>query len=83
MVNKIKTLEIKTRDGKTKLFEGEPILNYDIQAACFVIGTKDKLEAFFFPVVNIIYIKNVYELVDTKSILIPNVKHLSNLEASN
>ena len=74
-VKKLKTLEIKTRDGETMHFREEPILNYDVQAGCFVIGSfKDQLEAYFFPVMNIVYIKESFELMEGKPILIPTTK---------
>ena len=74
-VKKLKSLEIKTRDGETMHFREEPILNYDSQALCFIIGSfKNELEAHFFPVVNIIYIKTNYEFTEGKPILIPTTK---------
>lgn len=75
LVKKLKTLEIRTRDGESTFFREEPILNYDVQAGCFVVGSfKKELEAFFFPVMNIIYIKESFEFVEAKPILIPTTR---------
>ena len=78
---KLIRLEIRTNDGEMKVFDEEPIFNFDASANCFIVSSKTQLDVFFFPVANIIFIKSSYRLVKTKSILIPRVAQSS--EAKN
>ena len=78
---KIIRLEVRTNDGEMKVFDEEPIFNFDASANCFIVSLKNQLDVFFFPVANIIFIKTNYKLVKTKSILIPRVAQSS--EAKN
>ena len=79
---KLIRLEVRTNDGEIKVFNEEPIFNFDAPANCFIVSFGNKPDVFFFPVVNIIFIKTNYRLVETKSILIPRA-NLQSSEAKN
>ena len=79
---KLIRLEVRTNDGEIKIFNEEPIFNFDVSSNCFIASSKDQLDVFFFPVANIIFIKTNYKLVKTKSILIPRA-NLQSSEAKN
>ena len=79
---KLIRLEVKTNDGEIKVFDEEPIFNFDAPANCFIVSFKNQLEIFFFPVANIIFMKTNYRLIETKPILIPRI-NLQSSEAKN
>ena len=79
---KLIRLEVRTNDGEMKVFDEEPIFNFDAPTNCFIVSLKNQVEVFFFPVANIIFIKTNYKLVKTKSILIPRA-NLQSSEAKN
>ena len=79
---KLIRLEIRTNDGEIKIFNEEPIFNFDASTNCFIVSFENQLNVFFFPVTNIISIKTNYRLVKTKSILISRA-NLQSSEAKN
>ena len=79
---KLIRLEIRTNDGEIKVFDEEPAFNFDVSANCFIVSFKNRLEIFFFPVANIIFMKTNYKLIEAKSILIPYAT-LQSSEAKN
>ena len=79
---KLIRLEVRTNDGEIKVFDEEPAFNFDVPANCFIVSFKNRLEIFFFPVANIIFMKTNYKLIEAKSILIPYAT-LQSSEAKN